>query len=152
MNSTSDRRGFTLIELMVVIAMIAMIAGAVSTSFSSAQERARVQRATTEVKNATQAILAYENFSNGNKLDTMEDRDADASSLSFLLGGETSKNGRVPVLLAAALSSGGKWRDPWGTPYRVTIREGTPSRLSFDQLKTSCYLPNMYRLSKEERR
>lgn len=145
-------KGFTLLELMIVISMIAIIVGALSTSVSSAQERARVQKATTEVKSATQAILAFANFKDKMKLDTMTDQDADSNSLGFLLGNETSSSGaQVPVLLQAALSSGGKWRDPWGTPYKVTIREGQPTAPSFSSLKTSAFLPNMYRLSRGER-
>jgi len=153
MNLSEFRKGFTLLELMVVVAMIAVVVGSISTSVSSAQERARVQKATAEVKNATQAILAYEQFNPGKGLPQMERRDADASSLGFLLGQGTSENGgQVPVLLSAALSSNGKWRDPWGTPYRVTIRPGKAGAVAFSSLKTSCFLPNMYRLTKEERR
>ena len=54
-------RGFTLVELLVVIGMIAILIAALTTSMAAAQERARIQKATSDVKVISQAILAYEN-------------------------------------------------------------------------------------------
>ena len=82
----SIKRGFTLLELMVVICMIALIIAALATSLTSAQERARTEKARSEVKAIAQAILAYENFDRSNELPTMENRDADQSALGFLIG------------------------------------------------------------------
>ena len=61
------KRGFTLVELLVVIAMIAILLAALSTSIAAAQERARIQKATSEVKIISQAILAAENYARGGK-------------------------------------------------------------------------------------
>jgi len=144
----SNKRGFTLIELLVVVAMIAVLMGAISTSFSSARARARVQKATAEVKVISQAILAYENWSRGGKyeLEPMEKRDADSGSLGFLLGNEAAESGgKIPAMLMAQLQNGGKLTDPWGTPYKVTIRQGTISAAQGVTLQTGYYLPNLYR-------
>ena len=150
-----NKKGFTLVELMVVVAMIALIIGAVSYSISAAQNRARIQKATAEVKELTQAILAYENYQQKNELPTMQRVDAEMSSLGFLLGnGGEARGGKIPVLVSAALSSGGKVADPWGTPYKVTIKEGPDIRLDNPlsvQTLTGVFLPNFYRLSKKER-
>ena len=149
-----NKRAFTLIELLVVVAMIAIILGAMTTSISSARERARVQKATSDVKVITQAILAYENWSRGGKyeLETMERRDADSGSLGFLLGNEQAESGgKIPVLLMAQLKGGGKMTDPWGTPYKVTIRQGNVSAAQAIQLQTGFFLPNFYRLGAGER-
>ena len=105
---TLTRRGFTIVELLVVMAMIAVIMGAVASSISSARERAKIQKATAEVKAVSQAILAYENWARGSgtyELPTMDRADADSGSLSFLLGkGPSAKSGgRIPVMLMAAL-------------------------------------------------
>jgi len=146
------RRGFTLIELLVVVAMVAILLGAVTTSVSSAQARARIQKATSEVKVISQAILAYENWDTGNELDLMEDRDADSSSLGFLLGKVSAKSGgQVPALLMAQLRGGGKMMDPWGHPYRVTIRSGSIPSTKTLNFKTGFNLPNFYRVAPEER-
>ena len=152
-------RGFTLIELLVVMSMILIIVGAMGLAVNGAHERARAQRALSDVKVITQAILAYENESpNGDdyELPTMEKAVCDRSSLGFLLGRETSQSGKVPVMLMAQLASGGKMLDPWGHPYYVTIRKGgAQSTLTFRtklrELKTGFYLPNLDRIREEER-
>lgn len=152
---TSNKRGFTLIELMVVIAMIAILMAAVGTSVGKSRERARIERARSDVKVITQAILAWENYDRGgkNELQEMNDEEADSSSLKFLLGqGETAKSGQIPALLAAQLAAGGKMRDPWGSPYRVRIKEGAIQRPDNLNLSTCYYIPNLYRLSAEERK
>ena len=156
--TSSRRKGFTLVELLVVVAMISIILGAISTSITAAQNRARVQKATSDVKVITQAILGYENYERGNtfKLPTMEKVDADAGSIGFLIGqGESAQSGgKIPALLMASLQGGGKMRDPWGTPYRITIREGSASAVSATAsglLRTGYFLPNFYRLKEGER-
>ena len=158
-NKFFSRPGFTLVELLVVIGMIALIMGAITTSVTAAQERARISRATVEVKAVTQAILASENYSSNSKyeLETMTKADCDSSSLGFLLGkgGETKGGGKVPVLLMASLTSGGKMLDPWGTPYKVTIKPGNANvkiASASGSMQTGYYLPNFYRLSEEERK
>lgn len=148
---TSTKRAFTLIELLVVVAMIAVILGALSHSFSSARARARIQKATSEVKVISQAILAYENWSAGNKLETMADADADAGNLKFLLGKEASQtSGQIPVMLMAQLKSG-KIVDPWGTTYKVTIKRSGIGAAQTVSLWTGFFLPNYFRLGVGER-
>ena len=156
---TLTKRGFTLIELLVVVAMIALIMGSVTTAVSSARERARIQKATAEVKVVSQAILGYENWDTGNgkfELPTLNDADADKSSLGFLLGsgGSAKSGGNIPVMLMASLSGNGKMRDPWGTAYKVTIKEKsvTPRvRTATGSMQTGYWLPNFYRVSEGER-
>ena len=151
---TSNKKGFTLIELIVVVGMIAVILGAMTSAIASARDRARIQKATSDVKVISQAILSYENWARSGKyeLETMERRDADSGSLGFLLGKEQAESGgKIPVLLMAQLRSGGKMTDPWGTPYKVTIRQGNVSAAQSIQLQTGYFLPNFYRLGEGER-
>jgi len=157
----SNKRAFTLIELLVVVSMIALLMGAVTTSVGAARRRARIQKATNDVKVISQAILAYENWNKG-ELKTMGSRgkassgaEATSSTLDFLIGKGTAKgasgtsggNFELPVLLQAQLQ-GGRLVDPWGTTYRVTIVE---SAVSFNRktltgtLNTGYWLPNFYR-------
>ena len=156
-----NKRGFTLVELLVVVAMIAVIMGAISTSFSAARTRANIQKATSEVKVMSQAIIAYATW-NKDALDPMEDEPASGRSLSFLLGrgsasgvSGASSSGEIPVLLMAKLQSGGEILDPWGTQYRVTVRKGS-ANLSFktvnSNLRTGYFLPNinLYRTTEAE--
>ena len=151
----SSKRAFTMVELLVVVGMIAVIMGALTTSVQSARHRARVQKATSEVKIVTQALLAFENYNR--ILPTMNEVDCNRMSLGFLLGdgGSAQVGGQIPALLQASLSGGtGSMMDPWGTPYKVTIREGAASlkiKTVTGALATGYYLPNFYRLSEDER-
>ena len=124
-----DRSGFTLIELIVVIGMLMLLAGAISTSIAGASRRAKIQQATIEAQEMTKAILAYENYGKDYSLDAhkMELSEANESTLGFILGKENKQNGqrgKMPVLFNAATTKAGKILDPWGNPYRVTIRQG----------------------------
>lgn len=159
---TLNKRGFTLIELLVVIGMIMTILGALTTSVTKSQQRARIQKAASEVKVISQAILAYENMSKDNKLEPVggegpaAGEELTSSTVGYLLGngGQSQYGGdKIPVLLMAQLSAGGSMRDPWGTPYKLVIREGNIQSLnSISTLTTGYYLPNFYRLSEEERK
>lgn len=157
MISRYKREGFTLIELLVVVAMIAIIAAAMTVSVAGAQERARVQKATVEVKAMTQAVLAYENFSREGLPVLGSERagaEVNASNLGFLLGKQATDGtgSRIPVILQAALTSGGKVLDPWGTPYTIVIAKGTVYNQNVSSLRTGFSIPNINRLSEEERK
>lgn len=154
--ANGNRRGFTLVELLVVVGMIALIMGAMTTSISSAQQRARVQKATSDVKVISQAILAYENYSSNGQLKEMKDADAGRDSLDFLFGNGSTRSGQqLPTLLMAALQGGGKILDPWGHPYKVSItkRQGQSYvDYNYKSLNAGSFLPNWYRVNNGERK
>ncbi len=152
---------FTLVELLVVVGMIAVLMGAMTSAVQSARERARIQKATNDVKVMSQAILAYEIW-NGDELPTMGSRgraaggvDANEGSLGFLIGKGNAQgvaggsgSSQLPVLLMAQLRSGGNIVDPWGTPYKVTIAESKANiklKTVTGALSTGYWLPNFYR-------
>ncbi len=123
------KRGFTLIELMVVLGMIMILAGAITSSVSGARERAKVTAATVAAREMTHAILMYENYASTHDLSghVMESwQDATRSNLGFITGGgETDASGnKIPVLYNATFK-GEHIVDPWGKPYMVTVRQGT---------------------------
>jgi len=154
------RSAFTLVELLVVIGMIAVLTGAMTAAVNRARERARMQKATNDVKVISQAILAYEIW-NGDELPTMGSRgsaaggeEASVGSLGFLMGKDSAKGvaggsggTELPVLLMAQLKKSGKIVDPWGTPYRVTIAESKVNvkfKTVTGALSTGYWLPNFY--------
>ena len=153
---TLTKKGFTLVELLVVVAMIAVIIAALSTAVSGANDRARVQKALSEVKVVSQAILAYENYDKDHELPSLNKQDADKSTIGFILGdgGDAESGGKIPVMLMAALTSGGKMLDPWGTPYKVTIKEkafSVKAGAASGSLQAGFFLPNWYRVGRGER-
>ena len=151
------KKGFTLIELLVVIAMIAVLTGAAGSAVMKARTRSQIARATTEVREITNAILAYENYDKNHSLSKYvtgnEDswKEADGKSLEFILGGMEGEN--LPVLYNGALTRG-MLLDPWGNAYKFKIaRAGDASEGNDDvgkSLRTFMYLPNLNRLTPEE--
>ena len=143
-------RGFTLVELLVVMAMLMLLAGAVTSSVASAQRRAKIAQATSEAQEMTNAILAYSHFGDDYKMPTCNDEEATESSsaMKIILGGENGPNGeKLPVLYNASIK-GGKILDPWGHAYRVTIKEGeafSSASLSSDAIKSYVAFPNFNR-------
>ena len=147
------KRAFTLVELIVVVAMIAILAAAMSSGVAKARRRAMVAKAEAETREITNAILSYQNFDQDGSLKSyvMNDAEATETSLGFILGKVKSRNVTVPVLYNAALT-GGRMLDPWGKPYRVTVKKGeTVSPPGVGSMSTGVFYPNWHRLRGGER-
>ena len=154
-------RGFTLIELLVVIAMLAILMGAMTSSVSSSRRRSLIAKATQDVKEITNAILAYQNYAPNRSLE----QDAKGSwqpategNLDMILG-ERSLGGndgqeaaKVPVLYNAQIKAGAI-RDPWGQPYEFMIKKVQEQDDGGTKFKyfTAPSLPNYHRLTDEEK-
>lgn len=149
------KRAFTLIELLVVIAMIAILMGVGATSVNGARKRAKLARAETEAQELTKAIYAYANYTDDGTLDELtglNDAEATESNLKYVLGGVTTRSGQVPVLYNASMTKGGRLLDPWGHPYRITVKKGekvTPPGVP--AMNVGVFYPNWHRLSEGER-
>lgn len=149
------KKGFTLVELMVVVGMIAILMGAMTVSTSRAQQRGRIAKATQETKEITNAILAYEQYADGHSL-AKEAKGSWAkcteANMAMILGGKTGANGEeIPVLFNANVT-GGHLLDPWGRPYEYMIQrfEQGPQP-NQPQFYRGVALPNYFRLTDKER-
>ena len=128
---TKEKSGFTIVELLTVVAILLLLIGALATSVATARRRARTQQAITEAQQLTDAIAAYENYSRPGQASPLEGKATGASwkeasegNLAFVLGNEKNPNGQegnIPVLFEGAVR-GGHIRDPWGNPYRYRIQ------------------------------
>lgn len=149
------KRAFTLIELLVVLGMVAVLVGAVGSSMNRARRRAQIAKATQDVKEMTNAILAFENIAVGRSLEKYATgwKETTEGSLAMILGGETTESGEPSPVLYNAQVRGGVIRDPWGTPYQFIIKKVTdPSKEDAKPIfVTAPYLPNFFRQNDEER-
>ena len=92
------KRGFTLIELMIVVAMLGLLMGTAATGMAQARRQAKITKAHTELRELVNAWLAYEQSFGDFPMDiTTGEQEATASALSDLLG-----NSGGPVFLNAA--------------------------------------------------
>lgn len=156
------KKGFTMVELMVVIGMLLLLVGAVSSSVSAAHRRARVQQATTVAQEMTKAILAFENFGSMKddefdsplKAYACERKEATETDMAFILGQvkrTDGQKGNVPVLFNANIVAGAI-RDPWGNPFRVTIRRSDVTiKNNVKPLQTAVSFPNFNRIPANQR-
>ena len=150
------KKGFTLVELIVVIGMLMVLAGSVTTAVASARRRAKIAKATATCQEITNAILAYENYAQDYSLETKATGDswkeATRGNLGFILGDETAQmgedKGKIPVLYNAEIK-GTAILDPWGRQYwyKIARRNANIEETAEDraQLKTGVLMLNYYR-------
>lgn len=139
--------GFTLVELLVVLAMISILTAAFTAAIRYALVQSKRSAAESEVRELTHAILAYENAAKDHKLPSMDRADATEDRIGFLIGkGSDSDGNALPVFFEAPLQNGAVL-DPWGNPYKITIREKSVTvKDELTQISTSTFMPNFYRL------
>ena len=154
------RRGFTIVELITVIAILLLLVGAITTSVAGAHRRAKIQQAITEAQQLTDAILAYENYSRPGKPSPLEDKKtgevwdvANVDKMAFVLGLEQNPNrqdGSMPVLYNGAVT-GDSIRDPWGHPYRYRIMSTSLQKQNIGHMGDTAFaFPNINRIPADE--
>ena len=153
------KKGFTLIELIVVIAMLMLLTGAVTSALANARKRAKVSKATVVCQEMTNAILAYENYTKDHSLEKHATsgswQPASKGSIQFILGGEKAENGEdIPVLFNAEIK-GTQMLDPWGNPYLYRIQKASSQEVDDDlankQVETCVFFPNFNRRLETDR-
>ena len=118
MKPVKDTRGFTLIEIMIVVVILGILAGIIVPQFMDEPDKARVAKATVQIKSLEQALKFYK-LDNGSYPSTEQGLQAlvEPPSVGSLAkrwkeGGYLDK-GKVP-------------KDPWGNDY-VYISPGLHS-------------------------
>lgn len=115
----NKQKGFTLIELMVVLVILGVIMGLVVPNVVGRGDEARVTAAQTDIKTIQQALEMYR-LHNSHYPSTDQGLEALSSKPS---GSPEAKNWRGPYIPVP--------KDPWGTPYAY-INDGTsPEIISF---------------------
>lgn len=127
-----DRRGFTLVELLVVMGIVAVLVALLLPSLGAARRQANLARARSEVANLQSALLSYYTLysrfpRHGSFGSGMADPEASVSgglqvnaALVRMLSGEDNPAGQNPRRVAFMEFPGGDggFLDPWDRPYR----------------------------------
>jgi general secretion pathway protein G len=103
-----NRAGFTLIEVLLVVAILGILAGVVVVNFSGKQERSMIQAARASIAAISTAVDMYET-----------DTGRFPPSLGALVENDGSPNWHGPYI------RGGLPKDPWGTEFGFTSGEGS---------------------------
>lgn len=124
------RDGFTLIELMTVICILALLMMASFGSLRKARELAKKAKAETQLRELVNAIHEYFITYDELPIENARDMEVNASALEPL----TTADGNAHGIVFLNFSGTGYYEDPWGSPYRITT--GT-SGSSSDRFSTT---------------
>lgn len=135
-----SQQGFTIIELLIVIAIIAILAGLVLNNFQGAQARARDTQRVTDVNNMHTKLEEFYNEKNHypQTFTAADFPGVDAESLNDPNG--TTVSLAAPVANAGALSDASPGSD--GANYVYTPFDCADSECSGYQVKTYIERPN----------
>lgn len=118
------RKGFTLIELVVVIAILGMLAYIAARKFSGTNDTVRYTKAETEMKILADGCSFYEHY---NVAGTPPDN---LGELISGLDAEDSTDGMAKREIIQKSQNTNKWTsdpdsilDPWGNPYEYDVTE-----------------------------
>jgi prepilin-type N-terminal cleavage/methylation domain-containing protein len=152
--STRPRRrgAFTLVEMLVVIVIIAILIGMVSTSLLQAKRHAMRTRAETQLRELLKAWTQYYQMYGGwpttpINYDGQTDVPMTFENLAPLIDttsaaalGANGYNTRAISFLSIKLNPGESFQDPWHNTYKVSFRHSAPSNEV--ALRVSIALPN----------
>lgn len=134
---TVRTRGFSLIELVVVVSILVLLAGVLIPVVSNEMQKAMVGKATTDMKTLAEAYNRYfvhtgywptvsktENFANS--------KSSSFTSMDVLYVNSHNRKNWAGPYLGAGVVNGGTWTvassgasgwegfvDPWGNPYQI---------------------------------
>ena len=103
--SRARRRGFALLELLLVLVILVVIAGFGIQAFGGVRDKAKIQQAKVELGILSQSLKRYEMMSNAlpAALDALSNKPSDADA-------------EWVRMLDKPIS-----KDPWGNPYEYTV-------------------------------
>lgn len=126
-----SKKGFTIVELLIVIVVIGILAAITIVAFNGVQERGKVSRAQSDLRNLSQAILAARTNTNQTLVQLTGQTDA--------RGTKATADAAIDSIAAASGMnlSGLKAGDPWGNYYRIdpNEREAGPNDCRLDDVR-----------------
>ena len=133
MKQISSRQGFTLVELLVVISIIAILAGILLPTVVNAFKKASDAQVRTELKSIETAVKAYVNEYSKLPLEDDWHGDPDMNlteaqaklTIARLVGGNPRK-----IVFLESNTSDGTFLDPWDVQYRMYVDSNYDNEIS----------------------
>ena len=149
MRKRGETRGFSMVELVVVLAVIAILATLITPIITSYVDKAKINKAHNDVRNLATALVQFNSdtktfpiftspaqYPNGSTYDVVAGEGADPALGSGISGWITTNTGNLRAMLnenslLLATVGSAHWNgpyvgligeDPWGTKYLVTAR------------------------------
>ena len=146
-NHRKTRRAFTLLELMLAIAVIGILMSMLGAAAYSARQRAYVTLATAETQQIASAFKSYylANHKWPGKWENGASDTLTRQNLAPIIGSE----GTVYLDISDFRFEGDAFLDPWGHPYTVTTRKIDQPEVS-DTIEGAISFPNQLRHYYEE--
>lgn len=121
MNSRNPHfiRAFTLIELLIVIAIIAILASLVLAAAGGVQNKGKRSRAESEIAAVAAALESY-------KADNGDYPSNSSGSLALVTNLMPSGGGKVYFEFKSKFTNGSGWLDPFGNNYQYIYTNGSP--------------------------
>lgn len=124
-----NETGFSLIELLVVTAIISILIGMISAAMFNARQRAYTAQATTEVQQIATALksyfVAYGDWPKGFTRGAPQPLTKAVLETAKLIDGEDMFLEVAPESFALDNDNNESFVDPWGNPYVVTLDDIT---------------------------
>lgn len=115
-----NKKGFTLLEMLVVIAIIGILMALLFPAFTMAMKKAKRTKAKTEISQIEQAwkafLMDYKKFPSGLDNESLMTK----STVEHLTGDDTSINRRETLYME--IDSSEDYTDPWQNTYNIQLK------------------------------
>jgi prepilin-type N-terminal cleavage/methylation domain-containing protein len=141
-NATKATRGFTLVELLTVIFIIATLMGMMTTALRAARKRAQITKASAEVRELTKAWKGYWvtygefPFGSGSSIK----QPMNAAAMAHLTAFDVTHNEQGIVFMER---DPGPFLDPWDNVYIVDLDRSDSEGV--DYYESCVYFPQSHR-------